>query len=260
MKMQLTAKPPACNHKAFDDEHDNDHPSWRRVLEDERDDGHRHQGDSAKAPGSHTRDSDAPDCCAPEADRAPQSEHQLPAYSDHKEGLTVTISGSAFAAGEWTSVTGYVENFAKDWGDYSIAMGEAVFEAEAHSCEPDRAVAAVDTFYDVSGADFIFAHEIEQSIQSLYEASVRAELAYLAIDIEGWSPRQGPIVMEMDQSLDGYLPCDQPCEQETPFGNLAHVMATAEAYGTNALSATLTNSFALENQFSFVHATGLVAV
>jgi hypothetical protein len=260
MKMQPTAKPPACNHKAFDDEHDNDHSSPRRACEDERDDGHRHQGDSANAPDSHTRDSDARDHRAPEADWAPQSEYQPPAYSDHKEGLTVTICGSAFAAGEWTSVTGYVENFAKDWGDYSIAMGEAVFEAEARSCEPGRAVAAADTSFDVSGADFIFAHEIEQSMQGLHEAAVRAELDFLAIDIEGWSPHQGPIVIEMDQSLDGYLPYGQPCGQESPFGNLAQVMATAEAHGANALSATLTNSLALENQFSFVHAASLVAV
>jgi hypothetical protein len=172
------------------------------------------------------------------------------------DGLLAVIGGSATAAGEVTAVTGFVENFAEDRGDYSIAMGKAIFEASSYACKPGGALAAVGTFLDVSAADFIFEREIGQSKQGPYDAWARSELDYLSIDIHGWSPPQGPIVIEVHQPVGR----DQPCGLELPQGNFAQVLAMSEATGANALSATFTNALTIENHFSFVNAVGIVAL
>ena len=43
-------------------------------------------------------------------------------------------------------------------------------------------------------------------------------------------------------------------------GAFAQVFAMAEAHGANTLSATLTSALTVENQFSFVHGTAMVAL
>ena len=183
--------------------------------------------------------------------------HQSPVASpDPQDGLVAVIGGSALAAGEATAVTGFVENFAQDMGRYSIAMGEAVFQASAHSSEPGGALAAASTFLDVSGADFIFERETDQAKQGLHDASARAELDYFSIDIHGWSPPHGPIVIDLDQSFGHH----QPFGHDPSYGNFAQIIAMAEAHGANTLSATLTSALTVENQFSFVHGLAMVAL
>ena len=141
-------------------------------------------------------------------------------------------------------------------GRYSIAMGEAVFQASAHSSEPGGALAAASTFLDVSGADFIFERETDQAKQGLHDASARAELDYFSIDIHGWSPPHGPIVIDLDQSSGHH----QPFGHGPSDGNFAQIIAMAEAHGANTLSATLTSALTVENQFSFVHGMAMVAL
>jgi hypothetical protein len=183
--------------------------------------------------------------------------HQSPVDApDPQDGLVAVVGGSAIAAGEATAVTGFVENFAQDMGRYSIAMGEAVFQASAYSSEPGGALAAAGTFLDVSGADFIFERETDQAKQGLHDASARAELDYFSIDIHGWSPPHGPIVIELDQSFGHH----QPFGHDPSYGNFAQVIAMAEAHGANTLSATLTSALTVENQFSFVHGMAMVAL
>lgn len=183
--------------------------------------------------------------------------HPSPAHApDPQEGLAVAIGGSATAAGEASGVTGFVENFAEDRGDYSIAIGEAIFQASAHSCTPGGALATANTFLDVSGADFIFEHEVGQSTQGRYDAWARSELDYLSIDIHGWSPPQGPIVIEVHQPFGHH----EPPGLELPQGNFAQVLAMSEVHGANTLSATLTNALTVENHFSFVTALAMVAL
>jgi len=175
---------------------------------------------------------------------------------DPQDGLVAVVGGSAMAAGEATAVTGFVENIAENMGRYSIAMGEAVFQASAYSSEPGGAAAAASTFLDVSGADFIFERETDGAKQGLHDASARAELDYFSIDIHGWSPPHGPIVIELDQSFGHH----QPFGHDPSYGNFAQVIAMAEAHGANTLSATLTSALTVENQFSFVHGMAMVAL
>lgn len=170
--------------------------------------------------------------------------------------MIAVIGGSAAAAGDASAATGFVENFAADEGAYSIAMGEAIFQASAHSARPGGVAAAAGTFLDVSGADFIIEEEVGQSKHGSHDASAFSELDYLAIDVHGWSPRHGPIVIELDQSFGHH----QPFGQEPLQGAFAQVFAMAEAHGANTLSATLTSALTVENQFSFVHGTAMVAL
>jgi hypothetical protein len=135
-------------------------------------------------------------------------------------------------------------------------MGEAIFQAASHSSEPGGALAAASTFLDVSGADFIFEREIEHATQQFHDAAARAELEYIAIDIEGWAPRHGPIVIDAPQSFDQH---HLPRPDALP-GNFAQIFAVAEAHGADTLTATLTNAFNVENHFSLVNGMAMVAL
>jgi len=172
------------------------------------------------------------------------------------EGLVALVGGSAVAAGQHTLTTGLVKNFAEDRGTYSIARGEAIFEASAHSTEPGGAVAAADTFLVVSHADFIIENERNYGRHGSNDAWAVSELDYVAIDIKGWSPTDGPMVIEWHQLGHHW----QTYGNELPYDNNAYVMAMAEAHGADSLSATLTNALTFENHFSFVNAMGMVAV
>jgi hypothetical protein len=176
--------------------------------------------------------------------------HQSP------DDLLAVIGGSATAAGNASAATGFVENFAEGGDDYSIAMGKAIFEASAYTSNPGDARAAADTFLDVSGADFIFEYETGQSQQGPYDAWARSELDYFSIDIHGWSPPHGPIVIDVHHPFGN----SQPIGQDLFDGNFAQVLALTEAHGADTLSATFTNALTIENHFSFVNAVGIVAL
>src|SRR5262245_4541415 len=187
----------------------------------------------------------------------PQSapDQEMGASGASHEGLVALVGGSAAAAGQHTLTTGLVQNFAEDRVTYSIARGEAIFEASAHSTEPGGAVAAADTFLVVSHADFIIENERSYGGHGSNDAWAVSELDYVAIDIKGWSPTDGPMVIEWHQ-----LGHQQPYGNQPPYDNNAYVMAMAEAHGADSLSATLTNALTFENHFSFVNAMGMVAV
>jgi hypothetical protein len=188
----------------------------------------------------------------------PQSAHdqETGALGASHEGLVALVGGSAVAAGQHTLTTGLVQNFAEDRVTYSIARGEAIFEASAHSTEPGGAAAAADTFLAVSHADFIIENERSYGGHGSNDAWAVSELDYVAIDIKGWSPTDGTMVIEWHQ-LGHYW---QTGGNEPPCDNNAYVTAMAEAHGADSLSATLTNALTFENHFSFVNAMGMVAV
>ena len=189
--------------------------------------------------------------------QSPDHHHQSPESApDPQDGLVAVLGGSAIAVGDASAVSGFVENVAMDKGAYSIAMGEAIFQASAQSASPHGAAAAADTFLDVSGADFIFEREVGGSKHGAHAASAFSELDYFAMDIHGWSPPHGPIVIE----LGGPSGHHQSFGHDTLQGEFAQVFAMAEAHGANTLSATLTSALTVENHFSFVNATAMVAL
>ena len=240
------------------------HPGLRETF-DHHDRDHHDGNDDLGPLGGLEYDDRAPAVTMP----APLANPGVEPFNDHlvqgesgqqnhqgANELLAVVGGSAMAAGDRTVATGFVENFAEDEGVYSIAMGQAIFEASAHTSEPGGALAAASTFFDVSGAAFIFEYEKDQSRTGPHDAWARSELDYLAIDINGWSPPHGTIVIDVHHPF-GH---GQPIGQDPFHGNFAQVLALAEAHGADAMSATFTNALTIENYFSFVNAVGIVAL
>ena len=185
------------------------------------------------------------------------------------ESVIAVVGGSAVAAGQDTVTIGLVQNLAEESslplphgvgkGGYTIMVGDANFEASAQAPEAGGADAAANTFMTVSGADYIIKDESSHGGSGPNDAQASSELDFVAVNINGWSPEGGPVVIELHQP--GHQ--GQPDGHQPPHGNdaaVAAVIATAEAHGADSLSATLTNALTVENQFSFVNAIALVAV
>jgi hypothetical protein len=173
------------------------------------------------------------------------------------ESVIAGVGGDAVAAGQDTLTTGLVQNVGKDHGGYSIIVGDATFEASAHAPEAGGADAAANTVLTVSGADFIIKDESSHGGSGPNDAWASSELDFVAVNINGWSPQGGPVVIELHQP--GHQV--QPDEHQSPHGNYAAVIATGEAQSTaDSLSATQTNALTVENQFSFVNGIAVVGV
>jgi hypothetical protein len=172
------------------------------------------------------------------------------------ESVIAVVGGDAVAAGQDTVTIGLVQNLGTDHGGYSIIVGDATFEASAQAPEAGGADAAADTVLTVSGADYIIKDESSHGGTGPNDAWASSELDFVAVNINGWSPEGGPVVIELHQP--GHQ--IQPDGHQPPHGNYAAVIATAEAHGADSLSATLTNTLTVENQFSFVNAIAVVAV
>ena len=172
------------------------------------------------------------------------------------ESVIAAVGGAAVAAGQDTVTIGLVQNLGKDHGGYSIIEGDATFEASAHAPEAGGADAAANTVLTVSGADYIIKDQSSHGGSGPNDAWASSELDFVAVNINGWSPEGAPVVIELHQP--GHQV--RPDGHQPPDGNYAAVIATAEAYGADSLSATLTNALTVENQFSFVNAIAVVAV
>ena len=178
------------------------------------------------------------------------------------ESVISVIGGSAVAVGEDTVTIGLVQNSAEESslplphgvgkGGYTIMVGDAIFEASAQAPEAGGVDAAANTFMLLSDADFIIKFESGEA----NDGSASSELSYIALNINGWSPEGGPVVIELQQP-DQQV---QPDEHQPPDGNYAAVIATAEAHGADSMSATTAIALTVENQFSFVTAIAVVAV
>ena len=172
------------------------------------------------------------------------------------ESVIAGVGGDAVAAGQDTLTTGLVQNVGKDHGGYSIIVGDATFEASAQAPEAGGVDAAANTFLTVSGADYIIKDQSSHGGSGPNDAWASSELDFVAVNINGWSPEGGPVVIELHQP--GHQV--QPDGHQPPDGNYAAVIATAEAHGADSLSATQTNALTVENQFSFVNGIAVVGV
>jgi hypothetical protein len=172
------------------------------------------------------------------------------------ESVIAVVGGAAVAVGQDTLTTGLVQNLAEDKGGYSIIVGDATFEASAQAPEAGGVNAAANTFMTVSGADFIIKYESSHGGRGPNDAWASSELDFVALDINGWSPGAGAVVIELHQPGHQF----RPDGHQLTDGNYADVIAMAEAHGASSLSATLTNALTVENQFSFVNAIAVVAV
>ena len=172
------------------------------------------------------------------------------------ESVIAAVGGAAVAAGQDTLTIGFVQNVGTDHGGYSIIVGDAKFEASAQAPEAGGAAAAANTFLTVSGADYIIQDQISHGGSGPNDAGASSEIAFVAVNINGWSPEGGPVVIELHQ------PGNQvgPDGHQPPDGNYAAVIATAEAHGADIATATQTDALTVVNQFSFVNGIAVVAV
>ncbi len=172
------------------------------------------------------------------------------------ESVIAVVGGAAVAAGQDTVTIGLVQNLGTDHGGYSIIVGDATFEASAQSPEAGGAVAAANTVLTVSGADYIIKDQSSHGGSGPNDASASSELDFVAVNINGWSPGAGAVVIELHQP--GHQ--GQPDGHQPPDGNYAAVIATADAHGADSVSGTTTIALTVENQFSLVTGIALVAV
>ena len=173
------------------------------------------------------------------------------------ESVAAAVGGDAVAVGQDTVTIGLVQNSGKDHGGYSIIVGDATFEASAQAPEAGGADAAANTFMAVSGADYIIKDESNHGGSGPNDASASSELSFVAVNINGWSPEGGPVVIELHQP--GHQ--DRPDGHQPTDGNYAAVIATADAHSADSsLSVAQTNALAVENQFSFVNGIAVVIV
>jgi hypothetical protein len=183
-----------------------------------------------------------------------------PPLASEPSALVTVIGGDAYATGTNTDATGAVSNNVKDLGYATVASGLAVFEASGTSSHGEPAAGA-DTFLSVAGADMVIKVELDLNFHIGNQDVAVSKLAYYAIDLDNWTPPNGPLVMDFQAHTigqfgghDGHLP-----SQVVPSGNLASVSAVADAQGLNSLASTLTQSLAVENHFSLVSGAAMVA-
>jgi hypothetical protein len=174
--------------------------------------------------------------------------------------LAVILGGQAQASGSTTDATGVVTNNIVDHGRTSIAYGSATFEAIGQSASPGQATAAASTFLDVTGADLVI--EINRLVDGHSGGTTWevAQTTYVAVDIAGWSPPNGTIVKEIDIHGSGGFGSGGHLSSITDHagGNLASVIAAANALGSNTLTATETHALTVENHFSAVAGFAMV--
>ena len=126
--------------------------------------------------------------------------------------LVTVIGGDAYATGTNTDATGAVNNSVKDLGYATVASGFAVFEASGTSSHGDAAAGA-DTFLSVAGADIVMEFELDLNFHIGNKDVAVSKLVYYAINIDNWTPPNGPIVMDFQTHAsgqfgghNGYLP------------------------------------------------------
>lgn len=169
--------------------------------------------------------------------------------------LSTEIGGYAVASGTNTIATGSIVNTVKDLGNCSIAFGDATFNSVGTGHGGTSADAG--TYLSVTGADIIIEFSSNQHSSNGCYSSASSEIQYLAIDIYNWTPAHGPITI--DTCLPSITGCDS-CHAPAPniSGNIADIVAAAEAAGTNTATSTITQALTVENHFSMV--AGLASV
>lgn len=169
--------------------------------------------------------------------------------------LSLEMGGEALATGRATRAHGTVDGDIQDLGAISVAHGEATFSARATGERGESIVADADVYAQTSGADFVFTYIVEsdsdRSSRKGSWASSEAHLEVIAIDIEGFDFRDGPMEFSMDRERpfggcgSGPPGCDKSWAYDLS-GHVAEVSAHADAFGDAAYAAAFTDTFAGE--------------
>jgi hypothetical protein len=104
---------------------------------------------------------------------------------------------------------------------------------------------------DVTGADFLFEVEINVSGHGAGGAWSETEIEYVAIDIPNWRPPGGHTIT--DAVMLNFNHAGPPANDMGALsGNVATMLASADASGPNTSASTLTQAYTVEHHQSVV--------
>lgn len=178
-------------------------------------------------------------------------------------GIAALVGGDAMAFGAHAVAAGDVTNKVENLGGITVATGEAVFAAEGTN-------PLANTGVKVAGEDLLYEVTINEHGGSGSTAWAESVTEYVAIDIPGWHPRGGPIVVDRvidlpsvpGMAAPGELQAAQQIGAELglPGANVAHDTVTAEAFTAGgAQLISFSDALAIGGQLSAVYAWALVA-
>ena len=193
------------------------------------------------------------------------SKSVTPSASPAHGGIAALVGGDAVAFGPNAVAAGELTNKVENLGVVTIASGEAVFAAEGTN-------PSAHTGVNVTGEDYLFEVTINEHGGSGSTAWAESVTEYVAIDIPGWHPRGGPIVVDRVINLPSVPGMAVPGELQAahqlgaelglPGANVAYDTVRAEAYtvtGEGALVIAFSDALAIAGHLSAASAWALVA-
>ncbi|MDF2812357.1 MAG: hypothetical protein K0S56_3388, partial [Microvirga sp.] len=169
-------------------------------------------------------------------------------------GLSVGLSPSAVAVGEDTfvDVLASLELTSFSWG--AVAVGEAEISSFASGTADQALLASSDVVIDACGADVVIAVSQTTTMWgrcgSTAWSAEQAEVEFLAIDIAGYTPIGGPLVLSMETTITmGGTGWGPPL---TVSGNLATFTLANDVRGKDTFAESIVEALTVEDQMSLV--------
>lgn len=166
--------------------------------------------------------------------------------------IVTTMGGDATAVGEHTFANTDVRGLMEDTGLVSYAVGRVSTTAVAEASEDRTALATTSTFVDIAGADLVlvFTEHGETPLTAGGDVAVSTTTTtFVAIDLEFWDRRSGPLVVEVERNIDvGSI--DTQIE-----GNVATLTSRFDVLGADTYVDMQTSALAIEDAYSGVSAT-----
>jgi hypothetical protein len=140
-----------------------------------------------------------------------------------------------------------------DLGLVSYAIGTCTYTATATATGDDTAVAVSNTFATVTGADLVITFtrrgstDLEQGADLAHATSTTS---FIAIDLEFWDSKKGPIVLDYDSELRCFK---VPAAIQN---NTAVMDALLDAVGGNTFTQLDSNVLSIEDTMSTVTGVG----
>ena len=110
------------------------------------------------------------------------------------------VGAEANAGGTHAHASVHVRASVDDKGGVRIIDGHAKAKAEARGGHDETVFAEVDTYYDVSGADFVYAYDAHaggpRGTRSEAREGALNKLSVIAIDFENFDLPGGPVTVE----------------------------------------------------------------
>jgi hypothetical protein len=178
-------------------------------------------------------------------------------------GLAVTFGGEASAYGDATLAQASISGNVVDVGLVTYALGTTSFTATATSSGETTAFAVTDSFASVTGADLVLTIDRDQATPITPEmeyASSTSTTTFVAIDLEFWDFRNGPIVIEGSSQPASCAPAPDGGSGGTISGNIATLEARLDVTAENSFTAVDAQVLAVENTLSTVTVVGVMAV